>query len=97
MADGTYTLSIEIEGKQGYAYDNVVVYASDISTIDGGIGHHDGPYSHSVTFTLTDSTEVRVMAKCYAPARYRLMLVEGDIPAAWAPAEGEELSGGVLS
>lgn len=93
---GTYTLSYEVDGTQGDKWDQLVAYLGE----DGAsfaFGHTDGPALRTYTFALTAETAVRLMAKCYAPARFRLMLVEGTTPAAWAPAEGESLPGGGCS
>lgn len=92
---GTYTLLYEVDGKQGYEFDGLQVLVGTNRIANAY--HHDGPYVEASHFTLDAESNVRIMVKCYAPARYRLMLVEGTTPAAWAPAEGETLAGGVLS
>lgn len=89
---GAYALLYEVDGKQGNVWDGFGVYVGDSRV--GSAGHHDGPYVQKVAFELSAASTVHVMVKCYAPARYRLMLVEGTEPAAWAPAEGETLAGG---
>lgn len=93
---GTYTLSYEVDGTQGDHWDGVKMY---LGNDDGEFvfGHTDGPALRTRTFALTAETEVRLMVKCYAPARFRLMLVEGTTPAAWAPADGETMPGGGCS
>lgn len=93
---GAYALLYEVDGKQGAVWDDLRVYVGD-GGVDDSVGHHDGPYAHALALKLGAASIVHIMAKCYAPARYRLMLVEGDTPAAWAPAEGEELAGGGCS
>lgn len=68
-------------------------YISDSWTMIGG------------TFTLSETPMLSIMTRplpegydAAATVAYReLMLVEGTTPAAWAPAEGESLTGGVLS
>lgn len=92
---GAYALLYEVDGKQGDVWDGLQVYVGEDRV--GSFSHHDGPYSSAMSIKLNAESNVSIMVKCYAPARYRLMLVEGDTPAAWAPAEGEEIAGGGCS
>jgi hypothetical protein len=89
---GAYALLYEVDGKQGEVWDGLGVYVGEDRV--GVLSHHDGPYSRAMSIKLNAESNVSIMVKCYAPARYRLMLVEGDTPAAWAPAKGETLTGG---
>lgn len=89
---GAYALLYEVDGKQGEVWDGLQVYVGEDRV--GSFSHHDGPYSSAMSIKLNAESNVSIMVKCCAPARYRLMLVEGDTPAAWAPAEGESLAGG---
>lgn len=55
-----------------------------------------------ISLTFTPTASKAVMARVEADGDYGIeicapMLVEGDAPAAWAPAEGEELAGGGCS
>ena len=92
---GTYTLLYEVDGKQGSRYDALQAFID--TKVIAAISHHDGPYIAGAKFTLDADSTVKIMVKCFAPARYRLMLVEGNTPAAWAPAEGETIAGGGCS
>lgn len=79
----TYLANSELPGGQGFV------------TGDGGW------FEIHLTFTPTASKAVKARIEAddnYTIEVCALMLVEGDTPAAWAPAEGESLAGGgVLS
>lgn len=61
----------------------------------------DGEW-HTISHTFTVKASKYVLPRVEGTGGYSLsvcayMLVEGDTPAAWAPAEGETLAGGVRS
>lgn len=57
---------------------------------------------HLISLTFTPKVAKRILARVESDGDYKIsvcayMLVEGTTPAAWAPAEGEELAGGGAS
>ena len=105
VAGETYTITAQAIGDFGSGNRGVIhLYYSD-GTHVSNFGHLCGNYADTMTFTVpSDNGEKTLHAwgpviseGCTVDGRVRLMLVEGDTPAAWAPAEGETLSGGVLS
>lgn len=98
---GEYFLSVEVEGGGLGTYNYFSVWLTDDS---GAIGSDPQGYPRysNLALSVTEPVDVYVCVnagKLGATVDYRMrfMLVEGDTPAAWAPAEGEELVGGGCS
>lgn len=112
LATGTYTLSAMFEGvSAGYIrdhdmYTDAQLYSDDATNEYTLVADFRHGRASSVTFTV-DEAHAGLKFQLWGPIiragmtvdmRVRYMLVEGDTPAAWAPAEGETLAGGgVLS
>lgn len=99
---GTYTYSTDVALPDGvYIGNNSWSTSTGKVIINGGYMYSGS----SLTFTASpDSNGVGYVFIGITPSlkqpidvTLRIMLVEGDTPAAWAPAEGETLAGGVLS
>lgn len=101
-AGRTYTLSIDFDGDVPDGYRRLALQLfTDVKKnvyINVAFIYRDPLH---VTFTVPDGDYE--MLQLWGPIikggatvdmRVRLMLVEGDTPAAWAPAEGEGLAGG---
>lgn len=93
---GDYVISAEVEGGGLGSYSYVSVWLTDDSKSLGVIH----PKTGYLTFSVAEPVDIYLW--CYGAEkgvtvdyRMRFMLVEGTTPAAWAPAEGETLSGGV--
>lgn len=100
---GEYFLSAEVEGGGLGTYNYFSVWLTDDSAPVKSDGMHwlSSWYGYLV-LTVTKPVDVYVCVNAGAMGatvdyRMRIMLVAGDTPAAWAPAEGETLAGGVLS
>lgn len=98
---GNYFLSAEVDGGGLGTYNYFSVWLTDDS---GSIGSATQGYPKygNIALSVTEPVDVYVCvnaAKKGATVDYRMrfMLVEGTTPAAWAPAEGEELAGGGCS
>lgn len=104
LVAGTYTLSAEVEDasasymQAGGVRTLVQTYGAPTETI--AILWHNK--ASSVTF-IVDEAHAGLPLQLWGPIirkgttvdlRVRFMLVEGDTPAAWAPADGEEIAGG---
>lgn len=98
----TYTLSIDFDGDvpSGYRWCSLQLFtdAKRNKYIDVGDIYRDQLH---VTFTVPDGDyEVLqiwgpvIAGGATVDTRVRWMLAEGTEPAAWAPAEGEEIAGG---
>lgn len=89
----TYTLSIvtDVAGEVCFGF-----YLAD-GSVTRPCGYEEFPAGKSVVKTLTAPEGAKYVAASWVDGDRRPMLVEGDTPAAWAPAEGETLAGGVLS
>ena len=113
VAGKTYTISAYVEKLERSPLDgtlNLAVY-DGASWFTPGVLAGDVPGQMHLTFIykqlFPDHTDPNHLAIYNTPpigtgvtrvASIRnVMLVEGDTPAAWAPAEGETLAGGVLS
>lgn len=86
-----YTLSIvpDVLGEVCFGF-----YLADGSVVRPN-GFEAFNQGQNVVRTLTAPEGAKYVAASWADGNRRPMLVEGDTPAAWAPAEGETLSGGV--
>lgn len=104
-AGRTYTLSIDFDGDvpDGYLRLALQLFTDVKKNVFINVAFIYRDPLH-VTFTVPDGDYE--MLQLWGPIikggatvdmRVRWMLVEGDTPAAWAPAEGETLAGGVLS
>lgn len=91
---GAYALLYEVDGKQGEVWDGLQVYVGEDRV--GSFSHHDGPYSSAMSIKLNAESNVSIMVKCCAPARYRLMLVESDSLPPGHPPRARRWPGGVL-
>jgi len=85
-----YTLSIvtDVAGEVCFGF-----YLADGSVVRPN-GYEGFPAGKSVVRTLTAPAGAKYVAASWADGDRRPMVVEGDTPAAWAPAEGETLAGG---
>lgn len=86
-----YTLSIvtDVAGEVCFGF-----YLADGSVVRPyGYTHYQA--GKSVVMTLTAPENAEYVAASWMNGNRRPMVVEGDTPAAWAPAEGEMLAGGV--
>ena len=96
----TYTLSVQLDGDGGNGM--FALYTTDGKNIGSAIGYLLYGQNSSLTFTFPDDESMpylhvwgpRLVEGATVDFRVRLMLVEGATPAAWAPAEGEEIAGG---
>lgn len=86
----TYTLSIvtDVAGEVCFGF-----YLADGSAVRP-YGYQEFNAGQSVVRTLTAPENAEYVAASWADGNRRPMVVEGDTPAAWAPAEGETLAGG---
>ena len=89
----TYTLSIvpDVTGEVCFGF-----YLADGSCVRPN-GYERAVAGNSFVRTLTAPEGAEYVAASWADGNRRPMVVEGGAPAAWAPAEGETLAGGVLS
>ena len=98
---GEYFLSVEVEDGGLGTYNYFSVWLTDDS---GSIGSNPQGYPRysNLSLSVTEPVDVYVCVNAAAKGatvdyRMRFMLVAGDTPAAWAPAEGETLAGGGCS
>ena len=86
-----YTLSIitSVNGEVCFGF-----YLTDGSCVRPN-GYEWFGAGKSVVRTLTAPEGAEYVVASWTDGNRRPMLVEGDTPAAWAPAEGETLAGGV--
>lgn len=100
-AGRTYTLSIDFDGDVPDGYSRVALQLfTDVKKnvcINAAVIYRDPLHA---TFTVPDGDYERlqiwgpiIKGGATVDLRVRWMLVEGDTPAAWAPAEGESLAG----
>lgn len=89
----TYALSIvtDVAGEVCFGF-----YLAD-GSVSRPYGYEGFPAGKSVVKTLTAPAGAKYVAASWADGNRRPMVVEGDTPAAWAPAEGETLAGGGAS
>lgn len=89
----TYTLSTvtNVAGEVCFGF-----YLSD-GTLVRPSGYNVFSANTNVSETLTAPKNAEYIAASWADGNRRPMVVEGTTPAAWAPAEGETLSGGGCS
>lgn len=98
---GEYFLSAEVEKGDLGTYAYFSVWLTDDSKAIGSDPQGYPRYSN-LALSATEPVDVYVCVNAAKTGetvdyRMRFMLVEGTEPAAWAPAEGETLAGGVLS
>jgi hypothetical protein len=95
---GEYFMSAEVEGGGLGTYSYFSVWLTDDSRSIGSAPQGYPRYGN-LALSVTEPVDVYVNVNAGAIGetvdyRMRFMLVEGDTPAAWAPAEGETLDGG---
>lgn len=103
-AGRTYTLSIDFDGDvpDGYSRCAVQLHTDYEKNVHTNVAFIQRGPLHA-TFTVPEGDFERfqiwgpvIKGGATVDLRVRWMLVEGDTPAAWAPAVGETLAGGVL-
>lgn len=85
----TFSIVIDVAGEVCFGF-----YLAD-GTVVRPSGYREFPAGKSVVETLTAPKNAEYVAASWVDGNRRPMLVEGDTPAAWAPADGETLAGGV--
>jgi hypothetical protein len=92
---GKYVISAEVEGGGLGTYNYVSVWSTDNSKRIGVIINSIGYCALSATKPVDICLWVGAASDGHTvDYRMRIMLVEGDTPAAWAPYSGETLAGG---